>query len=63
MKIRFDRRAILFLIFAAICFALIPLAPTDLRWVGELLTATYLVLALLSWVDNVSVRTFRNRGK
>lgn len=63
MKASFDRRAVLFLIFATICFLLIPLAPTEFRFVGEWLTGTYVVLAFLSWLDYVSLRTFRRRTK
>jgi hypothetical protein len=63
MKTSFDRRAVLFLIFAIICFSLIPLAPTEFQFVGELLTGTYVVLAVLSWLDYVSLRTFRKRSK
>lgn len=63
MKIPFDRRAIVFLLFALVAFLLVPLSPVDFEWVGELLTVTYLVLAFLSWADNVSRRTFRKSGK
>ena len=63
MKIAFDRRAIIFIVFAIVTFLLVPISPTDFQWVGELLTITYLVLAALSWLDNVSRRTFRNTKK
>ncbi len=63
MKIAFDRRAIIFIVFAIVTFLLVPISPTDFQWVGELLTITYLVLAALSWLDNVSRRTFRKTKK
>lgn len=63
MKVAFDRRAIIFIIFAVVAFLLVPLSPADFQWVGEVLSISYLVLAALSWLDNVSRRTFRNSGK
>ena len=59
MKVAFDRRAIIFIVFAIVTFLLVPISPTDFQWVGELLSVTYLVLAALSWLDKVSRRTFR----
>ena len=52
MKIAIDRRAIIFIVFAVVTFLLVPISPTDFQWVGELLSVTYLVLALLSFLDN-----------
>lgn len=63
MKIAFDRRALIFLVFAVVTFLLVPVSPTDFQWVGEVLSVTYLVLAALSWLDNVSRRTFRKSSK
>jgi hypothetical protein len=63
MKIAFDRRAIIFIIFASLSFLLVPVSPVDFQWVGELLSIIYLILAGLSWLDNVSRRTFRKLKK
>ena len=63
MKVSLDRRAIIFVVFAIVTFLLIPISPTDFQWVGELLSITYLVLALLSFLDNVSQRTKRKVKK
>lgn len=57
MKVRFDRRARMFLVFAFASFVLIELAPVDFRWVGELLTFVYLFLAFISWLDNQNWRS------
>ena len=59
MKMRFDRRAIVFIVFAIIAQVLMPFAPEDLHWVGQLLSVTYFVLAFLSWLDSVSRRKAR----
>jgi len=61
MKIKFDRRAFIFLVFALVCLILTSLSPHDYQWVGEVLTVAYIILAFLSWLDNVSHRTFRER--
>ena len=63
MKIAIDRRAIIFIVFAVVTFLLVPISPTDFQWVGELLSVIYLVLALLSFLDNVSQRTKRKVKK
>lgn len=63
MKIAFDRRAIIFIVFASVSYLLVPVAPTDFQWVGELLGSVYLILASLSWLDNVSRRTIRKSSK
>ena len=63
MKIAIDRRAIIFIVFAVVTFLLVPISPTDFQWVGELLSVIYLVLALLSFLDNVSQRTKREVKK
>lgn len=54
-----DRRAVFFVIAAAVCAALIPLIPhehgkPDITWVGWALVVGYLLLAALSWLDHRS---------
>ena len=56
-----DRRAVFFLVAAAMSAALWPLAPPDKRWVNVWVCATYLVLALASLADFIS-RHRRTRG-
>jgi hypothetical protein len=51
-----DRRAAFFLLAAAACGALVLAAPETLRWVPRGLSATYLVLAALSFADSWSRR-------
>ena len=46
-----DRRALVFVIFAVVCFALIPLAEAKHRWVPEVTGIVYVVLALASALD------------
>jgi hypothetical protein len=46
-----DRRALVFLAFAAIAFALIPAAEPEFRWVCIATGVTYIVLALASALD------------
>jgi len=46
-----DPRALFFLAAATLVGVLIPATPSDLRWVPELLAATYLVLAVASYLD------------
>ncbi|HZN15827.1 MAG TPA: hypothetical protein VFB78_16280 [Acidimicrobiales bacterium] len=43
-----DRRALVFLVFAAICFALTPAAEPEFRWVCFTFGTIYVVLALAS---------------
>jgi len=50
-----DRRAIFFLAAAAMSAALWPLATPDKRWVNVWLSVTYVVLALASFADFVSL--------
>ena len=46
-----DRRALFFILAAAACALLVPLTPESLRYVGIWLCGSYLVLALLSYLD------------
>jgi uncharacterized membrane protein YhfC len=46
-----DRRALFFLLAAAAAAALTPLSEHELRWVPEAVSATYVILALLSFLD------------
>lgn len=46
-----NRRALIFVLFAAACAALVPIADQKHRLVPIVLGAVYLVLALLSWLD------------
>jgi len=58
MKRRLDRRAVFFLISAAVSIALLPLCPPELRYVGWTLGAVFVVLAALSWSDHRSRRRY-----
>ena len=49
-----DRRAIFFLIAAAISYLLVPITPAGLGYVGAVLGTFYVVLALLSALDHRS---------
>jgi hypothetical protein len=49
-----DRRSIFFVVAAAVCAVMIPLAPADLRWVPSWLAIAYVVLAFLSVLDHLS---------
>jgi hypothetical protein len=46
-----DRRALVFLVFAAACFVLAPVAEREHRWVPIALGVVYVVLALASALD------------
>ena len=46
-----DRRAVFFILAAAVCAVLILPSPEDLRWVAETLSIVYVVLAILSLLD------------
>lgn len=46
-----DRRAAFFLVAAAACAALVPVAETGHRWVAVLLAIVYVMLAVGSWLD------------
>lgn len=48
-----DRRAIIFFVFSVACFALTPLAPADLNYMGWLLGIIYAALGVLSWIDRI----------
>ena len=56
-----DRRAVFLFGSAVLCLLLIPLTLPNLRWVGELLVVTQVVLGVASLVDHMSRRK-RNRG-
>jgi hypothetical protein len=46
-----DRRSLFFLVAALVCALLVPLTDPGLRRVPEVVSATYLVLALASYLD------------
>jgi len=46
-----DRRAIFFLGAAVVCALLVPFTGADHRWLAIALSATYLLLALASYLD------------
>ncbi|HEV7865453.1 MAG TPA: hypothetical protein VGR20_22340 [Acidimicrobiia bacterium] len=46
-----DRRALFFLVAALVCGLFVPLTDPPLRWVPEVLSVTYVVLALASYFD------------
>ena len=48
-----DRRAAFFLIAAVACMLLVPASDKALRWVPEVVAATYTVLAALSFLDTM----------
>ena len=48
---RLDRRVPFFAMMAVVCFALVPLADDDLRYVPAITGAVYVVLAVLFLVD------------
>ena len=52
-----DRRALFFLAAAIACIALVPLTPSNLRYVGVCLCLVYVFLAALSFLDDRSRRT------
>ena len=51
MSRKVDRRAVFFLASAVLALLLLPLCPPELRYVGWILAAVYLVLAAASWAD------------
>lgn len=51
-----DRRGVIFLCFAAVAAALLPLCPDKFDWVGITLSTSYVVLGLASWLDHLSRR-------
>jgi hypothetical protein len=53
------RRSAFFLAGAVACFLLVPLSDEDLRWVPESVGAVYVVLALLTLLDDY----FRERDE
>lgn len=46
-----DRRAGVFLVFAAMCLLLVPVTDDEFRWVPIATAVTYIVLALASLLD------------
>ncbi|MFN2504128.1 MAG: hypothetical protein ABR540_07850 [Acidimicrobiales bacterium] len=56
-----DRRLWFFLAAAAACVLLVPVSPSEFRWVAEATAGTYLVLAILFALDNVSRTRYRGR--
>jgi len=51
-----DKRSIFFLGAAVLAAGMVPLSESDLRWVPEAVAVTYVVLALLSFLDYESRR-------
>jgi hypothetical protein len=51
-----DRRAVFFMCSALVCAVLVFVTPSELRWVGNVMTAAYAVLAMASWLDHSSRR-------
>jgi hypothetical protein len=46
-----DKRAAFFVAAAIVCALLVPVTPSELQRVGEVLVIVYLGLALASWLD------------
>jgi hypothetical protein len=46
-----DKRARFFVVAAILCALLVPVTPSELQLVGEVLVVVYLALALASWLD------------
>jgi predicted Na+-dependent transporter len=51
-----DRRSAFFLVAAVLAAVMVPLSERDLRWVPEAVAVTYVVLAVLSFLDFESRR-------
>ena len=51
-----DKRSVFFVISAVVAALMIPLSDADLRWVPEVVAVTYVVLAVLSFLDYESRR-------
>jgi O-antigen/teichoic acid export membrane protein len=51
-----DRRSVFFVLSAVVAALMIPLSEPDLRWVPEVVAVTYVVLAVLSFLDYESRR-------
>jgi len=51
-----DKRSVFFVISAVVAALMIPLSEANLRWVPELVAVTYVVLAVLSFLDFESRR-------
>jgi hypothetical membrane protein len=49
-----DRRALFFMVAAAVCLVLVPVTPSDLRWFTLALAVVYVLLAIGSALDNWS---------
>ncbi len=51
-----NRRVLFFLLAATAAGLLVPVSQPELRWVAEAVAVTYLVLALLAFLDSASRR-------
>ena len=51
-----DKRSVFFVISAVLAALMIPLSDASLRWVPELVAVTYVVLAVISFLDFESRR-------
>jgi hypothetical protein len=51
-----DKRSVFFVLSAVVAALMIPLSDADLRWVPEVVAVTYVVLAVLSFLDYESRR-------
>jgi len=51
-----DRRSLFFLVAAVVAACMAPLSDPGLRWVPEVVAVTYVVLAILSFLDYESRR-------
>lgn len=58
-----DRRANIFMIFAAMSVVLLIPCPDKFRNVGEILAATYFVLGIASWADARGRTRGRSNGR
>jgi negative regulator of sigma E activity len=56
-----DRRISFFLIAAVVCLLLVPPTPPEFRWVAEVTSAAYVVLAVLVGLESLSRRRSRVR--
>ena len=46
-----DRRAVFFLVAAAVCAAVSPATDSDIRWIPIAMAGGYVILSLLSFLD------------
>lgn len=56
-----DRRAVFFFAAAWVCRELVNHTPSELRYVGNILSVWLIVLGVLSWFDHISRRRMRSR--